>query len=181
MYASCVQALHWGFMPKLNLCITSTFLPINHHWWWEDGDALKYWFWYGQLKSLCRKAGDFSRELSAACAEVGTTSWPFESVLGDANESPQVEDLPVLKVICLCSRSAIHEKRECCGCKTFLSFFFVLLFQCLSADCSFTVYANIMSFLKFCFVILYFCSISTCYPLPTVSAVLCVDVNCGVG
>lgn len=60
-------------------------------------------------------------------------------------------------------------------------FFFVLLFQCLSTDCSFTVYANIMS-LKFCSVILYFCSISTCcYPLPTVSAVVCVDVNCGVG
>lgn len=67
MYASCVQALHWGFMPKLNLCIMSTFLPINHHWWWEDGDALKYWFWYGQLKSLCKKAADFSRKL-AACS-----------------------------------------------------------------------------------------------------------------
>lgn len=122
MYASCVQALHWGFMPKLNLCITSTFLPINHHWWWQDGDALKYWFRYGQLKSLCRKDGDFTRKLLAACAEVGTASWLFESVLGDANESPQVEDLPVLKVICLCSWSAIHEKRE--GAVDVKSFFF---------------------------------------------------------
>lgn len=81
MYTSCVQAVHWVFFsPQLKLCITSSPLriPINLLWWWEDGDALKYWLWYGQLKSL---AGDFSRKLLAACAGVCTRHYGLESDL----------------------------------------------------------------------------------------------------
>lgn len=42
MYASCVQALHYGFMPQLNHYLTSAVLPLNYHWRWVQSEALQY-------------------------------------------------------------------------------------------------------------------------------------------
>lgn len=61
IHASCVQALHCGFMPLLNHYTTSAFLPLNHHWGWEEWDALKYWLYrrlYRRLDSLCSNNWD---------------------------------------------------------------------------------------------------------------------------